>query len=194
MKLRLAIAAALLVASSAHAGIVNFKASLSGLNEAPPNASPAVGLTDISYDSATHLLSIHIIFADLIGTTTAAHIHCCTAVAGAGNVGVATEVPSFDFVALGVHSGDFFGIEDLSSAADFNPAFLAAHGGTPAGAEAFLIAGMLSGKSYLNVHSTFRGGGEIRGFLAIPEPTPYALAMLALGGLAFTRRSGARRQ
>jgi CHRD domain len=43
-------------------------------------------------------------------------------------------------------------------------------GGTPAGAEAFLLAGLAAGEAYYNVHSTVFTGGEIRGFLAVPRP------------------------
>ena len=84
-------------------------------------------------------------------------------------------------------------MEDLSLAADYNPAFLNAHGGTAAGAEAFLLAGMMSGQAYLNVHSSFRPGGEIRGFLQVPEPLTSVLALLALSALWFARQVTSRR-
>ena len=181
------------LALTAQANVVYFHADLSGAAESPPNASPATGFTDMTYDSSTHLLSIHIVFSNLIGLTTASHIHCCTAVPGVANSGVATELPSFDFLVPGVQSGDVFGVEDLSLAADYNPAFLNAHGGTAAGAEAFLLAGMMSGQAYLNVHSSFRPGGEIRGFLQVPEPLTSVLALLALSALWFARQVTSRR-
>jgi hypothetical protein len=67
-------------------------------------------------------------------------------------------------------------------ASSWNPAFIAANGGTPAGAEAALAFGMTTGRAYLNIHTTTFPAGEIRGFLvATPEPT----TMLLLGtGLA----------
>jgi hypothetical protein len=34
-------------------------------------------------------MRVPVTFADLVGTTTASHIHCCTATPGSGNVGVA---------------------------------------------------------------------------------------------------------
>ena len=53
----------------------------------------------------------------------------------------------------------------------YNPAFITAHGGTAATAEAALIAGMLGGQSYLNIHTTGNPTGEIRGQLpAVPGP------------------------
>jgi hypothetical protein len=41
-----------------------------------------------------------------------------------------------------------------------------ANGGTTAGAEAALLAGLEAGQAYLNIHTTMFPGGEIRGFLA----------------------------
>jgi hypothetical protein len=188
------IATLLLMAAalSAQANVVYFHADLSGANEAPPNASLGTGFTDMTYDSDTHLLAIHIVFGNLTGLTTASHIHCCTAVPGVGTTGVATELPSFDFLLPGLQSGDVFGVEDLSNTADYNPAFLTAHGGTAAGAEAFLLAGMMSGQAYLNIHTNFRPGGEIRGFLQVPEPVAPALALMALAALGMTRRACTR--
>ena len=47
----------------------------------------------------------------------------------------------------------------------------------------------MTGRTYLNVHTATNGGGEIRGFLvAIPEPVTAAMAMAALGAVAFRRR------
>jgi hypothetical protein len=55
-----------------------------------------------------------------------------------------------------------FNMLDLSS---YNPAFVAANGGTVASAEAALFAGIMAGHAYLNVHTTMFPGGEIEGFL-----------------------------
>jgi hypothetical protein len=81
-------------------------------------------------------------------------------------------------------SGSYVHLFDLLDLTSYNPAFVTAHGGTAASAEAALIDGLNAGQAYLNIHTTFRTGGEIRGFLAaVPEPSSWAL-MIAGFGLA----------
>ncbi|MEF8748880.1 MAG: CHRD domain-containing protein [Candidatus Accumulibacter propinquus] len=185
----LAMAAAMLLAAPVgHAAIISLYADLNGANEAPPNASPGTGFASVSVDTATHLMHVHVDFRDLLGTTTAAHIHCCTSLPLTGTVGVATTVPNFTGFPLGVTSGLYEHDFDLGLTSSYNPSFLAANGGTAAAAEAVLLAGMTAGRSYLNIHTTFRSGGEIRGFL-VPEPAMISLLTLGLGlGFVSLRR------
>ncbi|MGZ5023608.1 MAG: CHRD domain-containing protein, partial [Chthoniobacterales bacterium] len=53
-----------------------------------------------------------------------------------------------------------------------------------------LIAAIQAGESYLNIHTTFAPGGEIRGFLvAAPETgTTWSLMLLGLAALGVTAR------
>lgn len=179
-------AAMLLVAPASRAAPIFYTADLSGAIEAPPNASPGTGSAIVSFDPTLHELSISVTFSDLLGTTTAAHIHCC--VAPPGTAGVATTVPTFPLFPLGVTSGTYNIILDTELGTSWNPTFVTDHGGI-AGAEAALAAGLASGEAYLNIHTSQFPGGEIRGFLlAVPEPATLTLLGAALAGLALTRR------
>ena len=78
--------AAALALTSALAGAQTWTATLSGPAEAPPNASPGTGFA--TFTLLGNALRINGTFSGLIGTTTVTHIHCCTAAAFAGAVGV----------------------------------------------------------------------------------------------------------
>ena len=110
-------------------------------------------------------LHVVVAFTDLLGTTTASHIHTPTPAPGTGTAGVATTTPSFPGFPLGVTSGTYDDVLDLMLASSYNPSFVTANGGTVASAEAALAAGILAGEAYLNIHTTVVPGGEIRGFL-----------------------------
>jgi len=193
MKHTLTALAAILVlscAQAAQAAPMIFTASLSGPNEAPPNASPGTGSTIVAYDPVAHTLQVHVDFTGLTGITTASHIHCCTAVPFVSTAGIATVTPSFTGFPLGVSAGTYDSpIFDLTTVAGFNGAFVTANGGTPASAEAALLAGLLGNRSYLNVHTSTFGGGEIRGFLVfVPEPVTLSVFGAGLAGVALLRR------
>jgi len=76
-------------------------------------------------------------------------------------------------------------------ASSYNPAFITANGGTAASADVVLENGLLNNQTYLNVHTTAFGGGEIRAFLEpVPEPATATLALAAFAamGLMVHRR------
>ena len=184
----LGLAATMLFSAQfARATVIELHAALSGPNESPANASPGTGFTQVIVDTIANTMHVIISFAGLLGTTTASHIHCCTAAPLAGTAGVATTVPNFAGFPLGVTSGSYDNTLDLTLLSSYNPVFVAANGGTAASAEAALIAGMIAQKTYVNVHSSTFGGGEIRGFL-IPEPATIGLLAMGLAGLVSLRR------
>lgn len=176
-----------LLATSAPANILTYDANLSGPAESPPNASPGTGFATVSYDNSAHTLSINLSFSGLLGTTTASHIHAATVVPGTGTAGVATTTPYFAGFPIGVTSGTYNNVLDLTLASSYNPAYNG--GGSPASDEAALAAAMAADEAYLNIHTTVVPGGEIRGFLVlVPEPSSMALLGLAGGALAWALR------
>jgi CHRD domain len=161
----------------------SWTAIMNGASESPVNASPGTG--SATFTLTGNILTINGSFTGLLGTSAAAHIHCCTAAALAGTSVVATETPTFSGFPLGVTSGSFLLTLDLTNASSYNPAFVTAQGGIP-NARAALIAGMNSGRSYFNIHSSQFGGGEIRGFIisTVPEPASVFLTAAGLCGIA----------
>jgi len=181
-----------LFATAGHAAIIQLSADLSGLVEVQPNASPGTGFAFVEFDTLAETLHVSATFSGLIGTTTAAHIHCCTASPETGAAGVATMTPSFGGFPLGVTAGSFDQVYDMSQASSWNAAFIAANGGNVTGAEAALAAGLSTYTAYFNIHSNVFPGGEIRGFL-VPEPGSLALLAVGAVGLGFNLRRKASR-
>ncbi len=174
-------------AAGVEATPITYFAELLGSNESPPNGSPGTGEAVVVYDPDNHTLQISTTFQDLLAGTTAAHIHCCTAIPLQGNIGVATQTPFFVGFPIGVTGGSFFSTYDLTDPASWNAAFITSSGGTPALAEARLALGLTQGRAYFNVHSSQFPAGEIRGFL-IPEPGTLGLLAIVLASLAAAAR------
>ncbi len=147
--------------------IVMWTASLDGAQEVPPVATPATGLVTGTINDATGLVTITSgTFSGLIGTSNNCHIH------GPAPIGTPTGITlglTFDF---GVTSGTISGSGILT------------RGGFTTQQ---LIDSFFSGLHYVNLHSTFRPGGEIRGQIQI-VPAPGAAGLAAVAGLALLRR------
>jgi hypothetical protein len=177
----LALLLVVMVAPTAYSAPIMYFANLTGPGESPPNSSPGTGFAEVDFDLAAQTMHVFVTFSGLQGTTTASHIHSATAVPGSGTAIVATTTPTFTGFPLGVTSGTYDHMFDMSLASSYNPAFITANGGTVASAEAALAAGLAAGEAYLNIHTSVQPGGEIRGFLLVPEPS--TISLLAVGTL-----------
>ena len=184
-----AAAASALLSLPATAAVTSFTGTLA------PEVLGATGSGWVSvvHDSDAHTLAIDTSFSGLSGTTTVAHIHCCTAVPGTATIGVAVTPSTLPGFPTGLTSASYSVVLDLTDSASFTSGFTTNFGGgTIAGSEAALLAGMMTGKAYFNVHSGKFPGGEIRSFLApVPEPSTYALMLLGIAavGAAARRRA-----
>jgi len=153
----LAVAAAATIPAVSFGQIHTFpNFPLDGLQEVPPNASPASGTGTVILNMNTMMVSWDVTFTGLIGAFTASHFH---APAPPGvNAGVVLAI-----------TGSLSGNRLMGSAP----------------ITATFAANMLAGLTYINIHTTQFPGGEIRGQVV---PTPGALSLLGIAGLAAVRR------
>ncbi len=184
MKKLLPVFAASCLFQLASAAPIYYFTNLNAASENPPNASTATGTAEVIFDSAADTMRVVVVFSGLTGPITGAHIHCC--VAAPGNVGIASTAggvfPGFPAGTSGVYDQTL----STAQATTFRAAF---GGGTVAGAEAALAAGLGNGQAYLNLHTSANPGGEIRGFLqTAPEPGTFVLLSGALGAIVLLRR------
>lgn len=153
---------------------------LSGTVESPPNDSAGFGTGILIIDPLAQTYQVIVAFAGLTGTTTVAHIHCCTTTPGVTPVGVATPTPTFPGFPVDVTAGAYDQTFDATLASSWNASFITNNGGTPEAAFAALQAGLAEGRAYLNVHTSSFPGGEIAGFYVL-VPVPAALWLFASG-------------
>jgi hypothetical protein len=193
-----ALAIAFLGAQPALAAPIYFTTSLTGPAEQPPNASPGTGTAFVTIDPVAHTMDVAVNFSGLLGITTASHIHVING-PGDGNLldtagPVATTTPSFVGFPLGVTFGSMSETYNTLASSSYRAGFITDAGGTVAHAEAALFDAIMSGRAYLNIHSTVFPGGEIRGFLAPAAPEPSLLFLMSVGGAGVIARRRARRR
>jgi hypothetical protein len=182
-----AASSAIVVPASAAKLDPTYRAVASGALESPPNASPGTSLVTIDLGGTEMLVDLP--FRDLEGTTTEAHIHCCTSTAFTGVAPVAVPFPDFP---LGVHAGTYSNALPLDAEMTYDPAFLSTHGGSASGAASALADGIAANEAYVNIHTSAYPNGEIRGWLVAAPPVPeageWSMLAVGLGGLLWMSR------
>ena len=142
---------------AAVANTLQFEANLDGLQEVPPNASPAFGLADVTLDDSTGLLTVTTgSFNGLLGGSLAVTVNDAPAGSSAASIFALTlDTP-------GATTGTFSGSGTLSPTQ---------------------ITDIEAGNLYVNILSQVFPSGEIRGqFFTVPEPSSILMwAAAALG-------------
>jgi CHRD domain len=127
------LALATFMGSAAVAETITYKATMNAQNEVPPNDTKGTGTAELSYDTATKMLTWTVTFSGLSGPATASHFH---GPAEPGkNAGVAVLIGN-------------------------NPTSPAKGSATLTDAQA---ADLAAGRWYVNVHTAANRPGEIRG-------------------------------
>jgi hypothetical protein len=148
--------------TSVGAAVVNYEANLDGLQVVPPNASPAFGQGQFSFDTGTGVLTVTSgSYQDLLGGATSISLN---GPAAAGVNGVLISALTLD--TPGAATGTFSGAINLTAAQ-----------ATALGNE----------QTYVIIRSQVFPSGEIRGQL-FQVPAPGAAALLGLAGLTALRR------
>jgi len=135
---------------SSSALVYPFNLNLSGVNENPPNASPATGNIVGTYDDVTKVISFNLTFSGFVGTSTAAHFHA--------PAGLTTNAPvriGFAGFPTGVTSGNYANSYVLTAQQE---------------------GWLMTDSMYVNVHSTSFPGGEIRHQMILDNPLPVELS------------------
>jgi hypothetical protein len=124
---------AVLIAGPAFAEKLTMKASLDGASEVPANTTAGKGSADVTFDTASKMLTWKVSYSGLTGAATAGHFH---GPAEPGkNAGVAVPLSN-------VASSPIEGSATLTDAQ---------------------AADLTAGKYYVNIHTAANPGGEIRG-------------------------------
>jgi hypothetical protein len=153
------IAALAALALGAVASAQTFNITLDSAQEVPPNPSTGTGTGTVTLNVSTGALQVNGTYTGMTSTVMAAHLH------GPGAPGVSAGI-MVGLAVTGGTSGTYFG------------------GGTLTPTQ---VTNVMSGLTYLNIHTAMFSGGEIRGQVVAPgSATPYGgnppLSLQLVGG------------
>ena len=133
---------------------VNLKATMTGANENPANASTGTGIFTATLDTATNLLTYDVTFSGLTSPVNNGHIHgpAASATANAGTTINFNTQPGANF-SFGATQGTAHGVALLVAGTQITATI---NGDS-------LKKLLLAGLAYANIHTTQYAGGEIRG-------------------------------
>ena len=149
----LATLALLVLGAGAASADTGFSCILSSSQEVPINASTASGSASFVLDVTQTSLSVNVQFINLTGTYSASHLHS----PGAVGVNAAVRFPFVCTTTNSGHNGTFNGFWNQVS--------------TPTLASTD-VTNLINHLIYVNIHSTFAPGGEIRGQIEPDQSVP----------------------
>ena len=156
--------ASLFLSQVAVAAIVRFDVPIDGTQSG--TGSPGTGSATAFLDDVSGVMSISGSYTGLNGNVTVSHLHGLTMTPGTGDAGILITLTN-----TGDMAGTFSGSGTLDAAQ---------------------VTGAVDGRTYINIHSSTNGAGEIRGFLsnsvAVPEPGSLVAISLCFAGAAIRRR------
>lgn len=133
--------------------IVTFRATLNAASEVPPNASTGTGSFTATLDTATNIFTYDFTFTGLTSNVNNGHIHgpSIATLTGGTTINFNT-LPGAQF-SFGLTAGTGHGVSVLTTATQITATM---NGDS---LKKLLFAGL----TYVNIHTTQNGGGEIRG-------------------------------